>query len=61
MIKRRRARSVYGRIERMQEKDTAKVYCGEFSVNLKSGGNIPEEGFAPVTLKLRVMMSQDDE
>ena len=53
--------SVYERIERMQEKDAAKVYCGEFSVNLKSGGNIPEEGFTPVTLKLRVMMSQDDE
>jgi hypothetical protein len=53
--------SVYEKIERMQEKDAAKLYCGEFSVNLKSGGNIPSEGFAPVNPKLRVMKSADDE
>jgi hypothetical protein len=53
--------SVYEKIERMQEKDAAKVYGGEFSVNLKSGGNIPSERFAPVNLKLRVMTSADDE
>jgi hypothetical protein len=53
--------SVYERIERMQEEDAEKVYCGEFSVNLKSGGNIPSEGLAPVNPKLRVMTSADDE
>ena len=53
--------SVYERIERMQEKDAAKVYGGEFSVNLKSGANIPSEGFPQVGLKIRVMTSPDDE
>lgn len=53
--------SVYERIERMQEKDPDKAYGGGFLVNLKSGGNIPSEGSAPIKRKLRVMTSSDDE
>ena len=53
--------SVYERIERMQEKDADKVSVGEFSINLKSGVNIPTTGFPPADLKMRVMLSPDDE
>lgn len=53
--------SVYERIERMQEKYPDKTYSGGFLVNLKSGGDIPSEGYAHVKLRLRVMKSPDDE
>ena len=53
--------SVYERIERMQEKDPDKTYGGGFLVNLKSGGNIPSEGYAHVKPQLRVMTNPDDE
>ena len=52
--------SVYERIERMQEKDPDKMYCGNFSVYHKSGGNLPPRKTPRVT-KLRVMTSPDDE
>jgi hypothetical protein len=52
--------SVYERIERMQEKDPDKMYCGNFSVYHKSGGNLPPRKTPRVT-KLRVMTSPEDE
>lgn len=53
--------SVYERLERMQEKDPFKTYGGGSLVNLKSGGNIPSEGYAPPKRRRRVMTSPDDE
>jgi len=40
--------SIYERIERMQEKYTDKMYSGGYLFKLKSGGNIPSKGYAPV-------------
>jgi hypothetical protein len=53
--------SVYERIERMQEKDPDKISVGGFSLNLKSGVNIPLGGFPPADPKVRIMSSPDDE
>jgi hypothetical protein len=53
--------SVYERIERMQEKDPDIAYGGDFLINLKSGGNIPSEGYAPAKRRLRIMTNPDDE
>jgi hypothetical protein len=55
------ALSVYERIERMQEKDPYKIHGGDFVVNLKSGMNIPVDAYPPDELKLRIMVSPDDE
>lgn len=54
------ALSVYERIERMQEKDPHKIPGRDF-VNLKSGMNIPIGAYPPEKLKLRIMLSPDDE
>ena len=53
--------SVYERIERMQEKDDDKIPGGDFVVNLKSGMNIPTDAYRREELKLRIMLSPDDE
>ena len=53
--------SVYERLERVQEKDPFKTYGGGSLVNLKSGGNIPSEGYAPPKRRRRGMTSPDDE
>jgi len=53
--------SVYERIENMQEKDAAKIPGGDFSVNLKSGLNIPLDGFPPADPDVRIMLNPDDE
>jgi len=53
--------SVYERIEGMQEKDPDKMYGGNFSVYLKSGGNLPASRSPRVFPKVRVMTSPDDE
>lgn len=53
--------SVYERIEGVQEKDPDKMYNGDFSVYLKSGGNLPASRSPRVFPKFRVMTSPDDE
>jgi hypothetical protein len=55
------ALSVFERIERMQEKDPSKIPGGDFSVNLKSGMNIPVGAYPPKERKIRVMLNSDDE
>jgi hypothetical protein len=52
--------SIYERIERMQEKDADKI-SGEFSVNLKSGINIPMDGFPLANPNVRIMLNSEDE
>ena len=52
--------SIYERIERMQEKNADKI-LGEFSVNLKSGINIPMDVFPPVNPNVRIMLYSEDE
>ncbi len=52
--------SIYERIERMQEKNADKI-SGEFSVNLKSGINIPMDGFPPANPNVRIMLYSEDE
>ncbi len=53
--------SVLERIERMQEKDPSKIPGGDFSVNLKSGMNIPVGAYPREGRKPRVMLNSDDE
>jgi hypothetical protein len=53
--------SVYERIEWMQEKDPSKIPAGDFAVSLKSGMNIPVGAIPRKELKLRIMLSPDDE